>query len=64
MMVQKFASYGSNISEGDYTYKCADCCYVYSDQSKKLLPPCPDRYNKPHRKNGWYMISGRGDSFK
>jgi len=61
-MVQKFAAYGSDVASG--TYKCADCGYKYSNQSRKSIPPCPDRYNKPHRKNGWYMISGRGDSFK
>lgn len=61
-MVQKFAPYGSDVSAG--TYKCADCGYTYSNQSKKSLPPCPDYNKKPHSKNGWYIMSGQGDSVK
>lgn len=62
IMVQKFASYGSDVSAG--TYKCADCGYTFSNQSKKSLPPCPDHNKKPHIKNGWYIVSGQGDSVK
>jgi hypothetical protein len=62
IMVQKFAPYGSDVSSG--TYKCADCGYIYSNQSKKSLPPCPDYNKKPHSKNGWYIMSGQGDSVK
>ena len=34
------------------------------EESKKSLPPCPDHNKKPHSKNGWYIMSGQGDSVK
>ncbi len=52
--------YGSDVSSG--TYECADCGYKYSNQSKKSLPPCPDRNNKPHSLNGWKILTGQGDA--
>lgn len=67
-MVKKFAPYGSDVSAGTYT--CADCGHVYSNQSKKSLPVCPNSLKKddngkllmPHSANGWYIESGQGDA--
>jgi DNA-directed RNA polymerase subunit RPC12/RpoP len=57
IMVQKFALYGSDVSAG--TYKCADCGYMYSNQSKKSLPPCPEHKIKSHSKNGGILCQDR-----
>lgn len=52
--------YGSDVSAGTYT--CDDCGYVYSNQSKTSLPPCP-RYNDyPHCNNSWTIQTGQGDA--
>ena len=59
-MVKKFASYGSDVSSG--TYVCADCGHVYTNQSKKSLPPCPKHNDGNHKKNGWNIKTGQGDA--
>lgn len=67
-MVKKFAPLGSDVSAG--TYVCADCGYIYKNQSKKSLPPCPKSLEKddkgkllhPHSENGWYIKTGQGDA--
>ncbi|HBX5530044.1 TPA: hypothetical protein MH437_27100 [Klebsiella pneumoniae] len=59
---------GSDVSAG--TYRCADCGYIYSNQSKTSLPPCPESNKKDnkgnllnkHTINGWYIESGQGDA--
>lgn len=60
MVKKECVPYGSDVSAG--TYECADCGYLYSNQSKKSLPPCPKRNLKPHTKNCWKIISGQGDA--
>lgn len=40
--------YGSDVSSGKY--ECADCGDIYSNQSKKSLPPCPKINEIPHIK--------------
>jgi hypothetical protein len=57
---KEFVPYGSDVSSG--TYKCVDCGYIYSNQSKKSLPPCPMRNEVAHEKNGWKILTGRGDA--
>ncbi len=52
--------YGSDVSAG--TYKCDDCGYIYSNQSKKSLPPCPRHDYVPHSFNSWSILSGQGDA--
>lgn len=59
-MIKKDVPYGSDASAG--TYKCNDCGYLYSNQSKKSLPPCPQRYKFKHVKNSWSIITGQGDA--
>ncbi|MFJ7282569.1 hypothetical protein [Pseudomonas sp. NPDC099000] len=51
---------GSDVSAG--TYECADCGYEYSNQSKKSLPPCPQRLDSVHLQNGWKILTGQGDA--
>lgn len=59
-MKKKCVPYGSDVSAG--TYKCADCGYIYSNQSKKSLPPCPKiREGLKHVKKCWIILSGQGD---
>ncbi|HGM9829143.1 TPA: hypothetical protein ACKREC_003542 [Proteus mirabilis] len=66
--MKKFTPYGSDASAG--TYECADCGYMYSNQSKTSLPPCPNSLKKDkdgnlideHYLNGWNIISGQGDA--
>jgi len=57
---KELVPYGSDVSAG--TYKCVDCGYEYSNQSKKSLPPCPKRNEKPHDLKGWRILTGRGDA--
>lgn len=57
---KEFVPHGSDVSAG--TYQCVDCGYEYSNQSKKSLPPCPKRNEKPHDLNGWRILTGRGDA--
>ncbi len=60
-MVQKTCvPYGSDVSAG--TYKCADCGHIYSNQSKKSLPPCPKFSSASHPKKCWIILSGQGDA--
>lgn len=59
-MKKLFVPYGSDVSAG--TYRCADCGYEYSNQSKKSLPPCPRHEDEPHFFNSWHIISGQGDA--
>jgi transposase-like protein len=66
-MQKKCVPYGSDVSSG--TYKCADCGYEYSNQSKPSLPPCPKSNQNPnsvfyveHTKNCWDILSGQGDA--
>jgi len=60
-MVQKrCVPYGSDVSAG--TYRCADCGYEYSNQSKSSLPPCPRRTVTLHGKNCWIILTGQGDA--
>lgn len=59
-MQKDFAPYGSDVSAG--TYKCVDCGYRYSNQSKKSLPPCPYLEKLPHTRHGWAILSGQGDA--
>ena len=62
-MKKNCVPYGSDVSAG--TYKCADCGYIYSNQSKTSLPPCPNSNKKDgvkHMKNCWKIISGQGDN--
>ncbi|MHB0775269.1 hypothetical protein [Halomonas sp. WWR20] len=58
--LKDFVPYGSDVSAG--TYECVDCGYLYSNQSKKSLPPCPRLKKPPHPKRGWKILSGRGDA--
>ncbi len=60
MVTNQCVPYGSDVSAG--TYKCADCGYIYSNQSKTSLPPCPNFNKKPHPKKCWYILSGQGDA--
>lgn len=55
----KCVPYGSDVSAG--TYKCADCGYIYSNQSKTSLPPCP-KFDSSHIKRCWIILSGQGDA--
>jgi len=59
-MKKKCVPYGSDASAG--TYMCADCGYIYRNQSKTSLPPCPKRKEKVHYKNCWIIVSGQGDA--
>lgn len=59
-MIKKFVPYGSDVSAG--TYKCDDCGYKYSNQSKTSLPPCPNLKTKPHYLHSWTIITGQGDA--
>lgn len=52
--------YGSDVSAG--TYKCDDCGYIYSNQSKTSLPPCPKIRQIPHFRHSWTILSGVGDA--
>ncbi|OBU07365.1 hypothetical protein [Morganella psychrotolerans] len=52
--------YGSDVSSGTYT--CCDCGYIYSNQSKSSLPPCPNFKKSPHPKRAWDIKTGRGDA--
>lgn len=62
-MVQKRSvPYGSDVSAG--TYKCADCGYIYSNQSKTSLPPCPQIKSLIHINHSWHIISGQGDALE
>jgi hypothetical protein len=59
-MKKQFVPYGSDVSSG--TYKCADCGYIYSNTSKKSLPPCPLFQSYSHPKKGWKIVTGVGDN--
>ena len=64
-MQKNCVPYGSDVSAGEY--KCVDCGYIYSNQSKTSLPPCPKGNKKdgiPHTENCWEILSGQGDSPK
>ena len=54
--------YGSDVSAG--TYECADCGYIYSNQSKTSLQPCPKFTKDSHPKKCWKILSGKGDDPK
>jgi len=58
-MKKKCVPYGSDVSAGKY--KCADCGYIYSNQSKKSLPPCPHFDETTHPKRCWTIMTGQGD---
>lgn len=61
-MQKSYVPYGSDASAG--TYKCVDCGYIYSNQSKKSLPVCPHFNIYQHPKRGWKIITGQGDAKK
>lgn len=52
--------YGSDVSSG--TYRCVDCDYEYSNQSKTSLPPCPHYEETSHPQKSWKILSGQGDA--
>ena len=52
--------YGSDASAG--TYRCVDCGYEYSNESKTSLPPCPKLDDAPHPIKGWEILTGQGDA--
>jgi hypothetical protein len=61
LMAQKdCVPYGSDVSAG--TYKCADCGYEYSNQSKASLPPCPNLNHSDHPEKCWKIMTGQGDA--
>jgi hypothetical protein len=60
MVKKSCVPYGSDVSAG--TYQCADCGHIYSNQSKKSLPPCPNLKETHHEKHAWNIITGQGDS--
>ena len=51
-MIKTGVPYGSDVSAGKY--RCDDCGYIYTNQSKTSLPPCPRINQIPH-----YRILGR-----
>lgn len=59
-MIKISVPYGSDVSAG--TYKCNDCGYEYSNQSKSSLPPCPNFNKLPHPKRSWLILTGQGDA--
>lgn len=60
MVKKQCVPYGSDVSAG--TYECADCGHIYSNQSKKSLPPCPNLKKQVHTKNCWNILTGQGDA--
>lgn len=59
-MKKKFVPYGSDVSAG--TYRCDDCGYEYSNQSKTSLPPCTNYDEDTHIFRSWTILSGQGDA--
>lgn len=59
-MIKTGVPYGSDVSVGKY--RCDDCGYIYTNQSKTSLPPCPRINQIPHYRHSWTILNGQGDA--